>query len=105
PPPPLLVVEVLSPAGVVGSGRLEVAFLVRADPYLPPGRGDGERSDPAQPPVADATAMLIEVDESAPPAPPRVAGGGLRDAMQASHGRGNAQIAAGPNSRLERQLM
>jgi hypothetical protein len=41
--PPLFVVEVLPPAGVIGADRLQVTVGNRADPDLFPGRRDNQQ--------------------------------------------------------------
>ena len=63
--PPLGVVEVLTPAGVVGSGRLQMTPIVGTDPDVGPRRRDREGSQPLEAFVADRTAPLVEIDEPA----------------------------------------
>ena len=46
PGPPVRVVEVLPPAGVVGADRLQVAVVVRRDPDVRPRRRDHQVADP-----------------------------------------------------------
>ena len=66
PGPPLLVVEVLPPAGRIGSDRLDVPERVRTDPDVLPGRRDDELADALEDLlVLDPLAVLVQVLEAA----------------------------------------
>ena len=67
--PPLRVVEVLPPPGVVGAQRLDVAVGVRADPHVPPRRRDGEGADPLDLLRGKPAAVGVEVGEALARAP------------------------------------
>jgi len=68
--PPLLVVEVLAPAGLVGTDRLDVPSGCRANPHLFPGRRDHEELATLDLFGGEATSRLVQVDEPLPGAPP-----------------------------------
>jgi hypothetical protein len=69
--PPLVVVQVLAAAGLVGADGLDVAVRVRADPDVLPGRRDHQRPDPLDHlGVLDHVAVSIEVAEPLAPAAP-----------------------------------
>ena len=68
--PPLLVIEVLPPASVVGANRLEVSVGHGADPHLlPSGRNDQQLAALNLFGV-EAVAGLIQIEKSFPGAPP-----------------------------------
>jgi hypothetical protein len=72
--PPLLVVDVLPPAGVVDADRLEVPIGYRADPHLLPRRRNNQEL--ATPTLfrGEAVPGLVQVDEPLPGAPPGPSG-------------------------------
>jgi len=73
--PPLLVVEVLPPTGVVGADCLQVSVGSGADPDLLPSRWDDEQLAALDVLCGKAVPGLVEIDESlpgAPPCPPRI---------------------------------
>jgi hypothetical protein len=67
--PPLLVVEVLAPAGIVGTDRLDVPGGYRANPYLFPGRRDHQELATLDLFGGQATPGFVQVDEPLPGAP------------------------------------
>jgi hypothetical protein len=68
--PPLLVVEVLAAAGVIGADRLQVPVGYRADPHLLPCRRDHQQFAALHLVLGEAVAGLVQIDESLPGAPP-----------------------------------
>jgi len=90
--PPLLVVAVLTTAGLVGADRLDVAVREGADPDVLPGRGDDQRHAPFLVGPGEAFAVQAEVDEVlgrvGVDALARPAGLAGRDGAQADHGSG-----------------
>ena len=97
PPPPLRVVQVLAPAGIVRAGRLQVPGLVGADPHVGPGRRDRQAADAGEHlGVAHAAAVGVHVGEPAPLPAARHAGRGAGDPSQASH---LVATASGPRAR------
>jgi len=72
---PLLVIEVLSPTGIIGADRLEVSSRNRADPDLFPGRWDGQQFATLDLFCCETASGLVEIDESlsgATPCPSRI---------------------------------
>src|SRR3954452_5894075 len=72
--PPLRVIEVLPPAGLVGADRLQVAVRPRADPDVLPGGRDHQALDPLGILGRQPVALLVEVDETGARAAARPAG-------------------------------
>jgi len=65
----------LATAGRVHAGCLEVAERIRADPYVPPGGRDRQRSDPSHGGrVCQRTTVDVEVGESGAGSDPRKSG-------------------------------
>jgi hypothetical protein len=71
--PPLLVIEVLPPTGVIGADRLEVSIWNRANPYLLPSRRDDQQLATLGLFRGEPVPGLVEIDESLPGATPRPA--------------------------------
>jgi hypothetical protein len=69
--PPLLVVEVLPPTGIVGANRLYMPSRYGANPDFLPGRRYDEQLATLTFFRGEAAASLIEVNESLASAPPR----------------------------------
>ena len=77
PGPPVRVVEVLPPPGVVGADRLQVPVGVRRDPHVGPRRRDHQGAHPLRVLVGQPVAVPVEVDEAParpPPGPARLVG-------------------------------
>jgi hypothetical protein len=68
--PPLLVLEVLAPTGIIGTDRLDVPSGRRADPYLFPGRRDHQELATLDLFRGEAISGFVQVDEPLPGAPP-----------------------------------
>jgi hypothetical protein len=69
--PPLLVVEILPPPGIVGADRLQVAVRCGADPYLFPCRRDDQQLATLHLIRTEAISRLVQIDEPLPGTPPR----------------------------------
>ena len=70
--PPIIVIQVLLPPGVIRTHGLEVSTVVRTDPHLLPRGRDRQRTDPRERlVVANPLAVRVDVDESSPVSPPR----------------------------------
>jgi hypothetical protein len=86
-PAPVVVVAVLLAARLVRADRLQVAVGVRADPDVVPRGRDHELGDALEHlGLVDAAAVLVDVEEAAPVAPPADAGAGAVGAAQTGHG-------------------
>jgi hypothetical protein len=72
--PPLLVIEVLPPTGVIGADRLQVSIGNRADPYLLPSRRDDQQLAALDLFCGEPVPGLIEIDEPLPGATTRPTG-------------------------------
>ena len=86
PGPPVRVVEVLPPAGVVGADRLQVPVVVRRHPHVGPRRRDHQVAHPLGVRLGQPVAVLVEVDEpppGPPPGPARLVGEVLRSRTMA----------------------
>jgi hypothetical protein len=70
PEPPLFVVEVLPPAGVVDTDRLQVPVGYGADPHLFPRRRNDQELATLTLFSGEAVPGVVQVDESLPGAPP-----------------------------------
>jgi hypothetical protein len=95
---PVGVVEVLSPAGVVGADRLDVTVRVRADPDVLPGRRDHQRLDAQHLLAAEPVAVLVVVREPPAGTLPRPAPRARGDGAEPGHAshvslRGHAHAA------------
>src|SRR5665811_593999 len=84
--PPIRVIEILPPSGLIGPDSLEVTVFGRTNPYLGPCRRYDQRDAPLFVAATKRGAVGIEIDEPASMATPPPAGHVGGDSPQACHG-------------------